>query len=206
MDSSQRPRADARKGRKGPMEATDRILRAKSGDPEAVDAWFRAEHPEVFRLCLGFLADRDLAEDEAQDAMLHLLDHLDRWDPARPYRAWRDTVVLNRCRDRLRRLEARERALAGARSRSSAEEESAESPSAALERGETQAILTRALARLSPREREAFVLRDLEERSTKEAALALGVGESTVRSLVTLARRRLRALLGEVLHPTEGGA
>ncbi len=165
------------------------------GDPEALDAWFRSEHPNVFRLALGFLAERSEAEDLAQDAMLHLMDHLSRWDPHRPYRAWRDTVVLNLCRDRRRREAARGRALEGRLE--SVEPRTSEPPEAALEAGETQALLMEALAQLSPREREAFVLRDLEERSTAEAATALGVTESSVRSLLTLARRRLRGLLAE---------
>jgi len=170
------------------------------GRPEAIDTWYRGEHPEVYRLCLGFLADACEAEDVAQDAMLHLLDHLDRWDPARPYRSWRDTIVLNRCRDRLRRGAARGRAREALETLG-AGGASSEQPGDALERREAQAILMEALTGLSPREREAFVLRDLEELSSREAALAMGVGESTVRSLLTLARRRLRGLLAGRLFP-----
>src|SRR5262245_62908104 len=91
------------------------LLRAVlAGAPEAVDAWFRAEHPEVYRLCFGFLAHAADAEDVAQEAMLHLLDRIDAWDPSRSYRAWRTTLVLNRCRDRLRRVKSRRTAEEGA--------------------------------------------------------------------------------------------
>jgi len=79
-------------------------------------------------------------------------------------------------------------------------------PMAELERREVQAVLLESLAALTPREREVFVLRDLEEHSTREAAVALGVGESTVRSLLTLARRRLRGVLGERLPGVCGEA
>ena len=173
------------------------------GEPGAVDAWFRREHPEVYRLCLGFLADPAEAEDVAQDAMLHLLDHMDERDPGRPWRAWRNTLVLNRCRDRLRRAAARGRAEHAAAE--AALPDRLPDPVVAAESGEVRAVLTAALGSLSPREREAFVLRDLEGVSTAEAARALGVGESTVRSLLTLARRRLRNLLGERLPGLAGG-
>ncbi len=173
------------------------------GEPDAVDAWFRREHPEVYRLCLGFLADTAEAEDVAQDAMLHLLDHLDARDPGRPWRAWRNTLVLNRCRDRRRRVAARGRAEEAAAAAGLPDR--LPDPAAEAERGEVRAALAAALRSLSPREREAFVLRDLEGVSTSEAALALGVGESTVRSLLTLARRRLRNLLGERLPGLAGG-
>ena len=62
-----------------------------------------------------------------------------------------------------------------------------------------------ALEALSEREREAFVLRDLEGLSTQDTADAMGVGASTVRSLLTLARRRLRDRLAPTLAPDAGG-
>ena len=176
------------------------LLAARAGNPAAVDAWFRAEHPHVWRLCLGFLADPEEAEDLAQDAMLRLLDRLDRWDPERPYAPWRTALVLNLCRDRQRRLGTRR----------DAEDEAAEQglparlprPDAVAEQKELRGLLQRALAHLSPREREAFVLRDLEGVETAEVAAAMGVEAASVRSLLTLARRRLRGLLGEHLAPT----
>jgi len=179
------------------------LLRAvQAGAPEAVDAWFRAEHPEVYRLCFGFLAHAADAEDVAQESMLHLLERLADWDSARSYRAWRTTLVLNRCRDRLRRAEARRTA------EESAAEVRAESPlpdpGDALQHAEVEAVLAFGLRALPPREREAFVLRDLEGLDTADVARTLAITESSVRSLVTLARRRLREVLGTRLT-LEGG-
>jgi len=177
-----------------------------AGEPAAIDRWFRAEHPHVWRLCLGLLADAAEAEDVAQDAMLHLLDRLHAWDPARPYRAWRTTVVVNLCRDRLRRLEARQRAHErAARARDDAGRGILPDPGDEASRAEVMDVLREALGALTPREREAFVLRDLEGGSTEETAEQLGVTPSSVRSLLTLARRRLRTLLGERVPGLAGG-
>ncbi len=179
------------------------LLRAvEAGAPEAVDAWFRAEHPEVYRLCFGFLAQAVEADDVAQEAMLHLLDTLGARDPAGSYRAWRTTVVLNRCRDRLRRGAARRAAEEGAALARA--EALLPDPHAALERAEVEHGLALALRALPEREREAFVLRDLEGLETAEVARALAITESSVRSLLTLARRRLRELLGARLAPGGG--
>ncbi|MEM7311089.1 MAG: sigma-70 family RNA polymerase sigma factor [Planctomycetota bacterium] len=179
------------------------LRRAALGEPEAVDRWFRREHPAVFRLCAGFLADANEAEDVAQDAMLHLLDRLDRFDGARPWRTWRNALVLNLCRDRRRRRDARARA-EDARAEL-ASRQVLPDPASVVESAELRALVSGALAGLPPREREAFVLRDLEGLDTAEAAEALGVGPSTVRSLLTLARRRLRELLAPRLPDTVGG-
>lgn len=170
------------------------LLAVRRGDAGAIDRWFRTEHPVVFRLCFGFLAERAEAEDTAQDTMLHLLDHLGAWDPARPYPPWRDAVVLNRCRDRLRRSTLRRsKELVAA---SEAKLDHLPDPTSNLERAEVERVLRSALASLSPREREAFVLRDLEGRATSHVAETMGVEEASVRSLLTLARRRLRGLIG----------
>ncbi len=175
-----------------------------AGEPAAVDAWFRAEHPRVHRLCFGFLADAAEAEDAAQDAMLLLLDRLPAWDPARPWEAWRTSVVLNHCRDRLRRLAAR-RTAEGAAAAARASLEAAD-PCAPRDGAEVRALLVGLLGELSPREREAFVLRDLEGLETADVAGTLGITESSVRSLLTLARRRLRELLGARLGTAGGEA
>jgi RNA polymerase sigma-70 factor (ECF subfamily) len=172
------------------------------GEPEAIDRWFRAEHPQVYRLCAGFLADAAEAEDIAQDAMLKLLDTLPRWDRRRPWRSWRNTLVLNLCRDRLRR--AREPRRRGERGRAAVPAVGAAlARGGRAGRGGAHAAAGRARA-LSPREREAFVLHDLEGADAAETALALGIGESSVRSLLSLARRRLRTLLGPHLAPSGG--
>jgi RNA polymerase sigma-70 factor (ECF subfamily) len=149
----------------------------------------------VFRLCVGFLADRTEAEDAAQDAMLHLLDRLAAYDARRPWNSWRNTVVLNHCRDRLRRRTTRRTH----EDRAPASTTPLPSPHDVAAAKEVAARLEEALAALTPREREAFVLRDLQGCSTEDAATILGIGASSVRSLVTLARRRLRTLLASCL-------
>ena len=185
-------------------DASDLLHAVARGEPEAIDRWYRAEHPQVYRLCAGFLADAAEAEDVAQDAMLKLLDTLPRWDRRRAWRSWRNTLVLNLCRDRLRRLASRAEAedAGGALCLPSAPP----SPAEAAHSAEVRALLMAALARLSPREREAFVLHDLDGADAAETAAALGIGESSVRSLLTLARRRLRGLLAPLVAGTPSAA
>ena len=174
------------------------------GEAEAQGVWYQREHPEAYRLCLGFLADAVEAEDVAQDAMLHLLDKLQDFDQSREYKPWLTSVVLNLCRDRTRRVSARKRAESSA---ALAHEEQmlgdssfsrnrfVSRPDREAEHNELQQQLTGCLARLTPREREVFVLRDLSQLSTEHVAGLLDIGESSVRSLLALARRRVRTLL-----------
>jgi RNA polymerase sigma-70 factor (ECF subfamily) len=178
-----------------PAPRPDDLARAVlDGEPQALERWYRAEHPSVWRLCLGFLGRRAEADDVAQDAMLHLHDRLLRWDQARPFEAWRNGVVLNFCRDRRRRAAARQRA----EGRAALERDMPvilPEPGATLEQGELAALVTQSLSVLTEREREAFVLHDLEGRPSDEVARAMDIAQGSVRALLTLARRRLRELL-----------
>jgi RNA polymerase sigma-70 factor (ECF subfamily) len=175
-------------------------LAAKGGDPDAVDRWYRADFAAVFRIALGFLASAADAEEAAREAMVRILDGLASFEVGRNYFVWRTTIVANLCRDRLRRSAARRKF--EDRAADEFTNFSTESPERAVEQSELRKMLAAALARLPDREREVFVLRDLEGASTEAVASALGIGESTVRSLLALARRRLR----EILRPKLLGA
>lgn len=184
-----------------PADAGEDLARALRRGEDVLGEWYRAVWPAVHRLCAGLLADTAEADDVAQDAMLHLVDHLERWDTGRPFGPWYRRVVINRCRDRLR---------AGRRRREHEERAGTAwsggvlpDPSESAGSSELGALVDRFLRRLPPREREVFVLVDLEGRTPAEAADELGVAGSTVRAALALARRRVRDALAP--HLPEGG-
>ncbi len=75
----------------------------------------------------------------------------------------------------------------------------------ALTQAEDAAIIRQALALLSPAERAALVMWEIEGRSTKEIASELGIKESVVRHTVSRARASLRRVLTEVIIDQERG-
>ncbi|MCA9003136.1 MAG: hypothetical protein KDB61_14530, partial [Planctomycetes bacterium] len=89
------------------LEALAQDLRA--GDGDALGPWYELEFARVHRLCSGFLGSRTEADDAAQDAMLRLSRKLHLWDGVRAYVPWRNALVANLCRDRLRSAERRRR-------------------------------------------------------------------------------------------------
>jgi RNA polymerase sigma factor (sigma-70 family) len=70
---------------------------------------------------------------------------------------------------------------------------------------EDAAIIKLALAKLSPAERAALVMWEMEGRSTSEIAAELGIKESTVRHTVSRARASLRRVLSELIVDEERG-
>jgi RNA polymerase sigma factor (sigma-70 family) len=67
------------------------------------------------------------------------------------------------------------------------------------------AIVRQALAMLSPAERAALVMWEMEGRSTKEIATELGIKESAVRHTVSRARASLRRVMSELIIDEERG-
>ncbi len=77
--------------------------------------------------------------------------------------------------------------------------------SAAISQAEDAAIIRLALAMLSPAERAALVMWEMEGRSTEEIAAELGIKESAVRHTVSRARTSLRRVLSELVIDEERG-
>ena len=74
-----------------------------------------------------------------------------------------------------------------------------------LTQAEDAAIIRQALALLSPAERAALVMWEMEGRSASEIAIELGIKESAVRHTVSRARASLRRVLSELIIDQERG-
>jgi RNA polymerase sigma factor (sigma-70 family) len=77
--------------------------------------------------------------------------------------------------------------------------------SSVISAAEDAAIIRQALSMLSPAERAALVMWEMEGRSTSEIAAELGIKESAVRHTVSRARASLRRVLSELIVDQERG-
>lgn len=151
---------------------------------------FDAHHERLYHLARRMAPDAEEARDLVQEAFLRAA----RRPPALPAEdgaaeAWLVQVVVNLCRDQIRRHGVRRRAAATLLS----EERPAES--GADVRLAARSAVTAALALLPPRRRAVVVLYELEERSVAEIARLLGLARVTVRWHLAAGRRDLAATL-----------
>ncbi len=119
---------------------------------------------------------------------------MDRYSPHGGFAAWAVTVSKNVCRTKLREeKQARAAEVSFGDGRGLTTEDSSAGsgePEAARKDRWKQAVHA-ALGRLTDRERDVIVLRLLEGKGTGETAIALGISESAVRSILLRAMTRL---------------
>ncbi len=161
---------------------------------------------KAFRMARIALRHDDDALDAVQDAMLQLA----RRYAARPPEEWRPLfyrILENRIRDLQRRRMVRGKVMALLPWRRGEEDEPpdpvAEAPDHApgpAEQVEGKAMLVKleaALATLPARQREAFLLRNLEGLDVAETAAAMGCSDGSVKTHYFRALQALKAQLGE---------
>ena len=173
-----------------PEDRARTVAAAQAGDLAAFERLLRQHERLVLATALRLLGHLEDAQDAAQEVFLRLHRNLGKVQASGNLAAWLYRVTVNVCHDQLRRRppaaaldEARE--IAGTHA----------DPQQELTDTERRRALELSLSRLSPKERAAFVLRDLEGLSTAEVAAALGSSEATVRSQVCKARVKVREFI-----------
>ncbi len=170
-------------------------------------AFYTEHRSELLAHANRVLKDSAKAEEITQDALIKFMlaaPELESTDHALSYL---HRTIENLCID-LFRLEGRRPNLV-VLDDATAEVEAAwqvdGDHSSAISAAEDAAIIRQALAMLSPAERAALVMWEMEGRSTSEIASELGIKESAVRHTVSRARASLRRVLSELVIDEERG-
>jgi RNA polymerase sigma-70 factor (ECF subfamily) len=184
-----------------PVEAV--VLRILEGDEAAFEELVALTQARVLGAAWRLLGDREQARDAAQEVFLRIFRSLATYRPGENFQAWMYRITANVCFDHLRKR-------GPVPVPSEALEELPQDPQGtgaedAVLLNQRRALLQRALGTLTPAERSALVLRDLEGLSTDEVAQALGVRPVTVRSQISNARTKLQAFCARLLRNQPGG-
>jgi RNA polymerase sigma-70 factor (ECF subfamily) len=161
------------------------------GDRDAYATLVRRHQDALYRHALGMVRSPDSAADLTQDSLIRAFTRLgDCHDPSR-FGAWVFRILRNRCldylKDRRRETVPLEEDTAFAREM--------DDPEVTLEQAETRAAVLRALEMLPEAQREAFLLKHVEDRSYEEMAEMLNASVSALKMRVMRAREALQAHL-----------
>jgi RNA polymerase sigma-70 factor (ECF subfamily) len=178
------------------MDDTDLIQRCRSGDAHACADLYQRWCGSVYRLAYGILRQEQDAEEVTQDVFVYALSRLRNYDPDKSaFRTWLYTITISRSRNKLRRKwlptveigEWEEGEIGDAE----------RPPEDWTELQAERARVWKALGRLSPKLREAVVLRYFENLTYPEIGEILKCPIKTIQSRVRLAHTELKKWLVE---------
>jgi RNA polymerase sigma-70 factor (ECF subfamily) len=163
----------------------------RAGDAHAFDVLYRRHTKALFSTAVRVTGSADVAEDVVHDTWIRAIESFDRFSNRSSFRTWLTGILLNCHRERVR--EHRREIVEGDLSTDAIDDSSGSEP---LDGERIEPLdLEAAVAALSPRYREVFVLHDIEGFTHEEIATMLGLVPGTSKSQLARARQRLRELL-----------
>ncbi|MGA9390939.1 MAG: sigma-70 family RNA polymerase sigma factor [Candidatus Sulfotelmatobacter sp.] len=179
------------------------IQRVLAGQDEAFRDLVRPYEHAVFMATQGILRNEADAEDAAQEAVLKAFINLPQFRGDSKFSTWLIRIATNEALLKLRK--DRRQKLNDSLDEQRTDEAGdyiprdfadwREIPSEALQKKELRQALSRALASLTPKHREVFILRDVQHFSIAETAEMLDIGISAVKTRLLRARLQMRDAL-----------
>ena len=193
------------------IEASE-LLRRQT--PEAVEQAVDLLQKTVYSFSMKVCGHREDAEDTMQDVLFRSLKHLARFPDPEALAAWLYTVTKNRCR-RIRRPRAQapvtmmslEELMPDHVELQALLDRQSDSPEHQILGAEQTSLLHEAVLGLPPTLRVVLVLHDMEELTTEQVAMILGLRPGTVavrlhRGRLTLRKEMNRMLRGDAAPKT----
>ena len=180
------------------------VSEAQSGNRAAFEELVRKYDRDVLRLALNLMKRPEDARDVYQEAFLKVYRNLHRFRFECSFYTWLYRIVTNVCLDHLRRRQARpedqapeihpNRMEEGPRDFFDYQKEHRPTldPERTLIGKEIQSRISRAMERLSPRERVVFEMKHYQGLKLRAIGDALGTTEETVKNSLFRATRKLR--------------
>ncbi len=176
-------------------DAPDEALLAlyANGDRDAARLLMHRLTPRIFRQAYRMLGDKAEAEDVTQETMLKLWKIATEWrqDEVK-VTTWLYRIVANLCTDRLRKRRGN-----ASIDEVAEPEDGAESVADQMQQTTRSDALSDALNQLPDRQKQAVVLRHLDELSNPEIAKIMDVGVGAVENLIARGKRALASVLAK---------
>jgi RNA polymerase sigma-70 factor (ECF subfamily) len=175
------------------------LQRIRAGATDEFAELVRRHQTRVFGILYRYERDAQRVEDLAQETFLKAWRALGQFDGRAPFEHWISRIAVHTALDHLRREKRRRNEIALPEFgddvfdwlRSPDEKSELDSRDAAE-------VLHRAMQQLSPSDRVVITMQELEGRSVKEIAAALGVSGLAVRVRGVRARAKLKKALAKI--------
>jgi RNA polymerase sigma-70 factor (ECF subfamily) len=180
------------------------VSRFRKGDEGAFETLVRRYEAPLRKLAFGYLRDRMLAEDVAQESLLLAYQRIDSLGRVEAFRSWLYRIAINRAHDQLRRM-ARKGEIGGEEGEARIGQlEQPGDAAAQLVNRDLGRRLAVAVAELPEKYRRPLLLKEIEGMTYAEIAELLGWPMGTVQIRIHRARLRLRERARQLFGPVGG--
>jgi RNA polymerase sigma-70 factor (ECF subfamily) len=201
MNDQKQGEESAAEGREDPQREARLIERAQQGDQQAFEALLKLHERRIFAVVGSFLRRRQDVEDLVQEVFLKAYLAVGRFRPGAPFAPWLHRIAVNACYDHLRSIRRRPEV---------ALDDLAEREKAYLSAGgksddrlAARDLAGRILETLSPKDRLAITLREVQGFDVAEIASALGCTRPAAKVRLFRARRAMQGALQRLIRQEE---
>jgi RNA polymerase sigma-70 factor, ECF subfamily len=201
------------------------IGRLRKGDESAFDELVNKHHGALIRMAMSHVADREVAEEVAQDTWMAVIESLNRFEGRSSLRTWIFGILIHKAKDRGIR-EKRHTTFSAFKSFDNEHDEAVDpmrfhqsgewaghwafppqpwddqTPEKLLASQQAVTAMQEAIAALPPTLREVLILRDVEGVESREVCELLEITETNLYVRLHRARERVRQAVESCL---EGG-
>jgi RNA polymerase sigma-70 factor (ECF subfamily) len=186
----------------------DLIQAVARGERPAFDVLVHRHKVRLYNYLLRLLRDPAEAEDIAQETLVRAYVHAGRYRTVAKFSTWLYTIATNLVRNRIRKFRSTPKLLSISWGRAEDEEDDrgdldlpdeADLADRALEKEELHELVAHGIARIPPKYREAFVLREINHFTYEEIAAITGLKLGTVRSRINRGRGHFRDAMEPLL-------
>ena len=176
------------------------VEQARGGDRSAVEELFKRHWAVAHRVAFRLLGHEQDAQDATQECMIKALAHLSDFDGRSGFRTWLLRIVTNAAFDSGRKRKRRPTLGLGSPDGDSDgfEPVTFDDPTQTLRRQDLRRTLDAALDRISPKQRQTFILFAEAGLTYEEIAEVQSVPIGTVMSRIYYARTKLQSYLDGV--------
>lgn len=176
------------------------VSQAKAGDQEAFEALVQRYERQIYAFTYRMMGNPDDAYDLTQECFIRAYKNLGRTNAELNVSAWLHRIASNACLDVLRRRK-RIRWLPWDTPKHEPllDSRPGDDPERVAMAQENSSDVQRVLAAMSPRNRQALILREYEGLSTQEIGEVMGLSRSAVKSVLFRAREEFRQVYGQII-------
>lgn len=180
------------------------VDRTLSGDPKAFEELVHRHEQRVYRVTIGIIGNHEDAEEAMQQTFLKVYQHLGGFQRSSKFTTWMTRIAINEALQIRRRrrptvslddLQVSDEGVTPRELRDWHDD-----PGKLYDKQQIREIVEQAIQSLPTIYREAFVLRDVQGLTTQEAAMALAIGVSSLKTRLLRARLMMREALAVYLQ------